>query len=87
MVETLSPKREMFKHYPTAPQVTIIKSQTLDPFRAFASTQEDKTSGGDGATAAAGDISSRRISRTSRENWVYAKKKTYGYLEPDKSKR
>ena len=34
-----------------------------------------------------GDISSRTISRASRENWVYAKKKTYGYLEPDESKR
>ena len=34
-----------------------------------------------------GDISSRTISRASRENWVDAKKKTYAYLEPDESKR
>jgi transposase len=33
-----------------------------------------------------GDISSRTISRASRENWVYAKKKTDSYLERDESK-
>ena len=55
-------------------------------FRAFALTHGDKTQV-EMAQLWQGDISDRTISRASRENWVYAKKKTYGYLERDESKR
>ena len=34
-----------------------------------------------------GQISDRTISRASQENWLYSKKKTYGYRERDEAKR
>ena len=46
----------------------------------------DQTSGPDGATVAGWYQLTHNLTSV-EENWVHAKKKTYGYLERDESKR
>jgi hypothetical protein len=80
---------------PNRPPGNNHKITDWEEFRAFAKTHGDKTQV-EMAQLWQGEISESVASKALRrshnltsveENWVHAKKKTYGYLERDESKR
>jgi transposase len=71
---------------PNRPPGNNHKITDWEQFRAFAKNHGDKTQV-EMAQLWEGDISDRTISRALKKIGLHAKKKTYGYLERDESKR